>query len=157
MSTTLRVADGDWFILEETGTAEEIGGADKVSQDLADLYLTEYDVDRNWGSEFSLEKLGIKTPTEFKSMLNMRLNQSNQRMVNKQNNDLYLTSSEKISAFRAVAGYDALSQTGFFVSIANLEEGASVTQKGAVNFKPVSLRHVIPPPADISNKMPKDI
>jgi hypothetical protein len=155
MSITLRMADGDLYIDPETGRGEEISGADKADQDLADLYLTDYDSDRNWGSDLSVEKIGIvRSPDDFQTMLFLRLSQANQRILAKQSRDQYLTTGEQITGFSNVnVGFDPDSQNAYFLSVADLASGGQVEAGGEVTFKPVSLKHIVPPPADIVIKI----
>lgn len=151
------MADGDIFINPETGRGEIIGGAAKADQDIADCYLTEYDAARDWGSEINMSSLGtVLSPSEFKALLYMRLSQANQRILSKQGRDSNPTSGEMIQEFiRVEVGFDAEAQNAFFVSIAQLEDGSTVAQGGSTTFRPVSLKHIIPPPADITAKIVK--
>jgi hypothetical protein len=151
------MADGDFYIDEETGRGEVISGPDKADQDLADNYLTEYDVARNWGANLSLTSLGTNlTPREMKAMLFVQVSQANQRMLEKQSRDLYPTVGEMIVNFpRLEVAYDVDSQAVFFLTVANLDDGSIIQKGGSLVFKPVSLNHIIPPPTDIANNIIK--
>ena len=156
MSITLRMADGDIYLDSETGRAEIIDGPTKADQDLAECYLTEFNVQRRWGADLALEKLGDLTPATFKTMLFMRVTEANARMMEKQARDPNPTVGEMITGFTSVnIGYDPDTQAGYFVSVAQLEDGSTVQKGGSIDFRPVSLRHIVPPPTDISIRIVK--
>jgi hypothetical protein len=147
MSRTLRKADGDLFIDRETGRPEFITGPTKVDQELSDLYLTKYDDERDWGAEIQVESFQDVSIDQFRSVLFLRVQQANQRLLAKQGRDDYLAASEKITGFSSVEVYvDQENQTGLFISIVNVGDEALAKTIG-LDFKPQSLRHVFPPPA----------
>jgi len=152
MSRTLRKADGDLYIDRETGRPELITGPTKVDQELSDLYLSAYDIDRDWGSEVQLADFQNIRFEHFKATLFLRVQQANQRLLSKQSRDDTLSASEKITGFGGVEIYvDRESQSGLFISIVNVGDD-SLAKTIGLDFKPQSLRHVLPPPATLFSK-----
>jgi hypothetical protein len=153
MSNTLRKSNGDLYLDPETGRPDTIGGPDKVDQELADLYLSEYDSDRNWGSSLSLKQLGSSTSLEqARSVLFLRLQQANDRILAKQSSDPALTSDEKIYQFSDTDVFiDAVNQAVIFFSVADVG-GGTVEKTVAQSFKPTSLKHVLAPPEGIISR-----
>lgn len=149
MSTTLRKADGDLFINNETGRAEEVTGPDKVSQELFSLYSTQYDEARDWGTDLDLSKFKFSSPAEFRAIIFARVNEANKRMLLKQSQDRFLdVETESIRSFSKVdVSVDASEGTGFFFVVADVgDPETEVGQALAFSFKPMTSRHVLPPP-----------
>jgi hypothetical protein len=99
MSRTLKKADGDLYIDRETGRPEFVTGPSKVDQELADLYLTRYDAERDWGSEIQLENFLNIDISKLRAALFLRVQQANKRLLAKQGRDPALSNSEKIKSF----------------------------------------------------------
>jgi len=150
MGITLKKADGDLFLNPETGRPEEITGANKVDQELADLYLSTFDSVRNWGSSLTLAELGNSTALEqARSILFLRLQQANDRMLDKQSQDTTLTDEERITQFsESDVIIDYLNQAIIFLSVADVGSTTVVKTVGQ-SFKPTSLKHVVAPPMGI--------
>jgi hypothetical protein len=150
MGITLKKADGDLFLDPETGRPETITGASKVDQELADLYLSDLDTTRGWGSSLSLEQLsngGGTSLEQARAVLFLRLQQANDRIITKQAQDPMLTSDEQIQQFSETdVLIDAANQAIIFFSVADVGS-TSVTKTIGQSFKPTSLKHVIPPPS----------
>lgn len=147
MSVTLKMADGDLFINPETGRSEIISGPSKVDQELAELYLTDYDSYRNWGSELGMESfVGQLLPAQLQSMLYLRVSQANNRILLKQDNDPTLSPEEMITGFSRVdVDQDLANAAGYFLVAAEVGDNV-VFQTVKVDYRPTSLRHIIPPP-----------
>ena len=155
MSITLIKSSGDLYIDPETGRPEEVDGPSKVDQELADLYLSDYDVDRNWGSSFQLEQLGDVAGTleQSRMVLYLRLQQANERMLQKQENDDTLTLEETITEFSAAdVLMDVGEQAVIFFSVAEVGDDNTVEALIGHSFKATELDHVIPPPPGITSK-----
>ena len=149
MSRTLRKADGDLYINRETGRPEFVTGPSKVDQELADLYLTRYDQERDWGSELQLQDFQSIMMDQLKAALFLRVQQANQRLINKQRQDSALSESEKINGVGGVEVYvDRSTQTGLFVSVITVGTEALAKVIG-LDFKPTSLRQVVSPPTGV--------
>ena len=153
MSITLQKSDGDLFINQETGRPAVVSGPSKVDQELADLYLSDYDATRSWGSSLSLSQLSNSTSlTQARAVLFLRLQQANDRILTKQAQDGTLTSDETISQFSTVdVLIDTQSQAVIFFSVADV--GTTTVEKIlGQSLKATSLRQVVPPPAGIISK-----
>lgn len=149
MTITLKKSDGDLFLDPETGRPETVTGASKVDQELADLYLSNYDVTRNWGSSLSLSQLSSSSLEQARSILFLRLQQANDRILLKQSQDVRLTDDERISQFSdSDVLIDALNQAIIFLSVADVGDTTVVKTVGQ-SFKPTSLKHVVAPPMGI--------
>lgn len=153
MSITLRKADGDIFIDRETGRPDEITGATKADQELSDLYLSDYDATRAWGSALSISQFGGVTSLEqARSLLFLRLNQANDRIIAKQAQDTTLTAEERIQQFSATdVLIDTESQALIFFSVADVGD-SSVAKVIGQDFKATSMRQVLPPPVSITSR-----
>lgn len=152
MSITLRKSNGDLYLNPETGRPEIISGASKVDQELADLYLSDYDATRSWGSSLSLAQLGNNNNSlEYaRTILFLRLQQANERMLAKQSADSYITADEKISGFSmSDVLIDFAQQAIVFFSAADVGD-STVSKVIGQDFKPTSLMHVVAPPANIN-------
>ena len=152
MTITLKKSDGDLFLDPETGRPETVTGASKVDQELADLYLSDYDVTRNWGSSLSLAQLNSSSLEQARSILFLRLQQANDRILLKQSQDVRLTDDERISQFSdSDVLIDALNQAIIFLSVADVGDTTVVKTVGQ-SFKPTSLKHVVAPPMGIISR-----
>jgi hypothetical protein len=152
MTITLKKSDGDLFLDPETGRPETVTGASKVDQELADLYLSNYDVTRNWGSSLSLSQLSSSSLEQARSILFLRLQQANDRILLKQSQDVRLTDDERISQFSdSDVLIDALNQAIIFLSVADVGDTTVVKTVGQ-SFKPTSLKHVVAPPMGIISR-----
>jgi hypothetical protein len=154
MSITLRKANGDLFINQETGRPDTIDGPTKVDQEIADLYLSDYDSVRQWGSSFDLQQLSeVSTSLEQSRMvLFLRLQQANERIIQKQTNDPTLTPEEKITSFsQADVIMDLEQQAVIFYSVAEVGDTSVETLMGH-DFKPTELNHVSQPPVGLTPK-----
>lgn len=150
MSITLRKSNGDLYLDPETGRPEIITGPSKVDQELADLYLSKFDPARNWGSSLSLSQLGSNNNSlEYaRTVLFLRLQQANDRMLAKQSDDKELTSEEKITGFSmSEVLIDFENQAIIFFSAADVGS-YTVAKTIGQDFKPTSLMHVVAPPAN---------
>lgn len=149
MSITLQKSNGDLFLNAETGQGEIVIGPNKVSQELADLYLTDYDADRNWGSEFKMDQFTMSSMRQAQSILYLKLNQANARILNKQSEDPIMDDTERITTFSQTdVIMDAENQALLFYSVADLGL-VTVDQLIGISLKPTSLKHVIAPPPGI--------
>lgn len=146
MSRTLKKADGDLYIDRETGRPEFVTGPSKVDQELADLYLTRYDGERDWGSEIQLENFLDIDISKLRAALFLRVQQANKRLMAKQGRDPALSEAEKIKSFDGTQVFvDRETQAGLFISVANVGD-STVSKAIGLDFKPTSLRQVLPPP-----------
>jgi len=147
MGITLKKADGDLFLDPETGRPLVISGPSKVDQELADLYLSDLDTDRSWGSSLSLDKLNSTSLEQARAVLFVRLQQANDRILAKQSQDPTIEEDERISQFSSTdVLVDIQNQALIFFSVADVGD-TTVEKAMGQSFKPTSLKHVIPPPS----------
>ena len=149
MSITLQKSNGDLFLNAETGQGEIVNGPSKVSQELADLYLSDFDVERNWGSEFKMDQFALSSMRQAQSILYLKLNQANARILTKQSEDQIMDDTERITTFSQTdVVMDSENQALLFYSVADLGN-VTVDQLIGISVKPTSLKHVIAPPPGI--------
>lgn len=152
MSITLQKSNGDLYIDPETGRPQVVSGPTKVDQELADLYLSEYDVNRNWGSSLNLAQLGMSNSSmdQARNVMFIRLQQANDRIIAKQSADKSLDASETITGFSmSDVVIDYANQAVVFFSAADVG-GATSSALIGQSLKPTSLMQVIAPPANSS-------
>ncbi len=153
LSITLKKANGDLFLDVETGRPSVVSNASKTDQDLADLYLSSYDEDRNWGASLHLIDLPIASLMQAKAILFLRLQQANDRILAKQALDPTITPNEQIMNFsRANVLVDVQNQALIFFSVAELGDGSEIKKMIGQDFKQTSLKHILPPPVGITAK-----
>lgn len=154
MSVALKKADGDLFINPDSGRTEIVSGPTKVDQELFSLYTTDYDPARNWGSYLNIKYyVGVNSLAEFRAKLYSDLTTANNLILQKQSNDTALDDErEKIQKFSNVAVFvDPASQAAVFISEAQVGDPATTVGKTLfLDFKPLSIRHVVPPPISLS-------
>jgi len=152
MGITLRKSDGDLFIDPETGRPDEITGATKTDQDLTDLYLSNYDTTRAWGSSLSLSQMGgVISLEQARALLFLRLHQANERIMAKQAQDTTLTAEEKIQQFSTTdVMIDAINQAVIFFSVADVGD-ETVAKVIGQDFKATSTKHVLPSPVGLTS------
>jgi hypothetical protein len=154
MSITLKKSNGDLFLHPETGRAEIIEGASKVDQELADLYLSDYDSVRQWGASFDLRQLQEASTSieQARMILFLRLQQANDRILQKQANDPTLTFDEKITSFSQTdVIMDLKQQAVIFYSQAEVGD-TTVDSVMGHSFKATDLNHVHQPPVGLTPK-----
>jgi len=154
MSIVLRKSNGDLHIDEETGRGVLIDGPSKVAQELASVLLTFYNSDRDWGAQIQPDQFGsITSKAQSEALLFLRVNEAVRRLLSKQAEDRYLdVQFEQIQEIQEIiAKVHTPSQSGlFYVSVLVGEDSQAVASTIAINFKPVQLRHVIPPGPDFT-------
>jgi len=149
MSVALKKADGDLFI-NAAGRGEEVSGPTKVDQELFALYTTEYDARRNWGSKVhpSFFK-SVPSANHLRAAVFAEVQAANGRMLQKQTNDLYLDiETEAIRDFTDVSVFvDPASYNVLFLTAAAVGDPETIVGRQLfITFKPLSTRHVLPPP-----------
>jgi hypothetical protein len=149
MSVALKKSDGDLFI-NDAGRGEEVSGPTKVDQELFSLYTTEYDPARRWGSKLHPKFFKeMPSPAHLRAAVFSEVNAANDRIIKKQERDTYLdTEKELIRDFNYVDVFvDPSSLNVLFYSSASVGDPATeVGRQLVLSYKPISTRHVIPPP-----------
>lgn len=143
MTGTFRMADGDLFF-DVNGRLDVIEGVVKLSQDLAESLLTEFDVGRDYGSELHLVEtdpsfnISEQQVTSFVADAVERL-QELQRTNENTTRDEEIASIDQIEVFKN-------DQTEIVFGLAvTTTEGRTVASQNAIRSKPVSLDHLLPP------------
>lgn len=153
MSVTLKKASGDLYI-DVAGRSLEITGPAKTDQELASLYLTDYDAEREWGSEAKIELIGsYSSLNQFKTILRLKVQQANDRILSKQARDVTLTEEERINQFSRVdISIDPATASGVFVVVADVGDNSPLTKFIGLTFEPIELNQVLAPPLFITKK-----
>lgn len=98
MSYTFRVSNGDLY-LDAGGKVEVIEGSEKTNQDLADVQMTVYDEDTNWGSTI-LDMVGNTTQAlpGINGFITNAVLDAVELLQDYQRADQYATADERIDA-----------------------------------------------------------
>jgi hypothetical protein len=143
MATTFRMVDGDIFF-DVNGRLEAIEGFDKVSQDLAEVQLTNLDVDRDYGCELVL----VDASPSFnigESQVTTYVLDAVDRLRALQRSNRFTTLQEEISAIESIQVYKN-DQTEITYGLAVLTSaGPSLESSVSLSQKPVALNHLLPP------------
>jgi len=123
MSRTLKKRDGDIVLQNSNGRPFFIEGIHKLSQDVADALMTEYDPERKYGSQISnLEQLNSQSRAPGLGIINRGyiktlVRDALERLVAIQKNALgQLTSTEAIQTIGTIRVIQ-LSKTGYIFSV----------------------------------------
>jgi len=143
MTTTFRMADGD-ILFDVNGRLETIDGVVKLSQDLAEVLLTEFDVDRDFGSELHL----VETDPSFnisEQQVSSFVADAVERVQALQRSNENTTREEEIASIDQIE-VQRNKQTEILFGVAvSTTSGNTVASQAAIRSKPVSLRHQLPP------------
>jgi len=143
MTTTFRMVDGDLFF-DVNGRLDAIDGAVKLSQDLAEVLLTEFDVDRDFGSELHT----VETDPSFnisEQQVSAFVADAVERVQALQRSNENTTRDEEIAAIEQIE-VNKNKQTEILFGLAvSTTEGTTVASQTAIRSKPVRLRHQLPP------------
>lgn len=137
MSTTLRMADGDIFI-NSAGRAETVTGANKSSQDIAEVLLTPLDGLRDYGSE--LQDLNVPEPVRVfagRALISKKVDEAIQRLIRSQQRDTESTADERIDRINRLI-VEQINGTDFVFWVSVLLEDDTVLTDQLLG---VSLRH----------------
>lgn len=124
MSTTLMKRDGDLVVQSSNGRQVTIKGIQKLSQDVADCLMTEYDPERAYGSEISnLDQIN-SSRSEALGMINRGRIKSMVRDAVERLQQLQNTRLDQLDGYEAIKSIGAIrvirfSSTGyiFFVDV----------------------------------------
>lgn len=140
MSYTLAVADGDLDI-NAVGTTDLVQGRDKLSQDLAEILLSDYDAERDYGGK--LQTMSVTGPGA-KALVSSELQAITNRLKAMQSQDKTATVSERIAS---VPGIDVqqLQSTDFVFRIrVRTADANTVAVQDVLKYRPTSLAHIWP-------------
>lgn len=97
MSSTFYVFNGDIYLAEDSGRSYLVDGVDKCSQDIMESFYTDYDPERNIGSEISdIYSLPIMGKGVMTSFIKSKVADVIERLQLYQQVDPYITADEKI-------------------------------------------------------------
>lgn len=143
MANTFRMVDGDLFF-DVNGRLDSIEGFDKVSQDIAEVLLTNLDVSRDYGSELIL----VDSSPVFnigESQVTTYVLDAIDRLRALQRTNQFTTQQEEIAAVESIEVFkNDQTEITFGVSVLTtagpfIESGVNLAQK------PVALNHLLPP------------
>ena len=150
MARTFRMVDGDIFF-DVNGRLEYISGFDKVSQDIAEVLLTELDLDRDYGSELPL----VASDPSYnlsQQQVSSFVGDAVDRLRKLQRTNTTTTKSEEIASIDSIEVYQN-DQTEILFGLA-----VSTSDRNAVQStirmvpRPVSLNHLLPPSTTQQNQ-----
>jgi hypothetical protein len=137
------MVDGDLFF-DVNGRLDEVENFDKVSQDIAEVLLTHFDVDRDFGSELAL----IDTSPVFnisRSQVTSYVLDAIERLRTYQRTSAYTTAQEEIAAIEQIEVFQN-DQTEITFGLGVLTTaGPTVEATTRLDRTPVSLNHLLPP------------
>jgi hypothetical protein len=143
MAGTFRMIDGDIFF-DVNGRLEEIANFDKVSQDIAESLLTNFDIDRDYGSELVL----TDTSTQFnvtKNQVSSYVLDAIERLRSYQRTNQYTTAQEEIAAIEQIEVFQN-DQTEITFGLSVVTSAGPVIEAGTqLSRTPVSLNQLLPP------------
>jgi hypothetical protein len=126
------------------GRLEPIVGFEKVSQDIAEVLLTNYDVDRDYGSELGL--------TDASPVFNIAESQVSsyvldavERLRNLQRTNPTTTAQEEIASVDQIQVFKNDQTEVSFGLAVSTTFGPAVNSGVALRAKPVALNHLLPP------------
>ena len=150
MTTTFRMADGD-ILFDVNGRLETIDGVVKLSQDLAEVLLTEFDVDRDFGSELHL----VETDPAFnisEQQVTSFVSDAVERVQSLQRSNENTTRDEEIAAIDQIEVFKNKQTEILFGLAVSTTGGQTVASQTAIRSKPVSLKHQLPPSTSEQNQ-----
>lgn len=139
MSTTFYIQDGDIYLEEDSGKPYMIDGVDKCRQDMAQIYLTEYDNARNYGNELSdVASTPLATTGSVASMIRMKISEATDRLIAYQEIDPYVTTDEAISYIKEIKVFTLGNQTYLFYVRAYVKGSDELSEV----VLPISMKHL---------------
>lgn len=140
MSQTLAVANGDLDI-NALGSGDLIQGRDKASQDTAEILLSDYDAERDYGGK--LQTMSVPG-AGAKSIISTELQAIMRRLQNQQALDPAITAAEKIAS---VPGIDvqSINETDYLfrLQLRTADQG-TITMTDTVRYRRMQLSHTWP-------------
>ncbi len=139
MSKTLAIANGDLEI-NARGSVDLIEGRDKLSQDFAEILLSDFDATRNYGAKLS--NIVVATGAA-KSFVASELYNVVSRLQQHQQEDPNCTASERLSAVTKlnveVDGRDVYFEIGL-----QSQDRGTLTIKDGIRLRSTKLGHILP-------------
>ena len=142
MAATFKMVDGDLFF-DVNGRLEPIEGFAKVSQDIAEILLTVFDVDRDFGSELALTQADPAFNIGEAQVSSYVLD-AVERLRNLQRTNPTTTAEEEIASIDAIQVFKN-DQTEVTFGLAVSTTAGPQIQSSVDLRTPVSLNHLLPP------------
>lgn len=143
MAKTFKMVDGDVFF-DVNGRLDEIVDFQKVSQDLAEVLLTDLDVSRDFGSELNI----VSSDPSFnvsEQQVSSFVMDAVDRLRNLQRTNPTTTRQEEISAVETIRVHQNDQTEILFGLSIRLTSGPSLESRVRLAPKAVSLEHLLPP------------
>lgn len=143
MASTFRMVDGDIFF-DVNGRLQTIEGFDKVSQDIAEVLLTDFDVQRAFGSELPL----VASDPTFnvgEQQAASYISDSVERLRAIQRTNPTTTKEEEIAIVESIEVHKNDQTEILFGLAVRTTAGPSVESNVRLAPKPVRLDHLLPP------------
>jgi hypothetical protein len=143
MTKTFRMVDGDLHF-DINGRLEEIEGIQKLSQDVAEVLLTQLETGRDFGSELHVVEADPAFNISEQQVASF-VSDAVDRLQQLQRTNPNTTRAEEIAAIETIEVFKN-DQTEILFGLAlRTTEGSTVASEIAVRQRPVSLRHLMPP------------
>jgi len=143
MASTFRMVDGDLFF-DINGRLNQIEGFDKVSQDIAEILLTEFDPDRDYGSELALtDSSPVFNVSE--AQVSSYVLDAVERLRNLQRTNPTTTLQEEIASIDQIQVFKNDQTEVTFGLAVTTSAGPRIESGIALATKPVALNHLLPP------------
>jgi len=143
MATTFRMADGDLYF-DVNGRLEQIRDFDKVSQDIAEVLMTDLDVDRLYGSELPLVTSGPVVNVS-EAQVTTLVADAIERLRGFQATNLTTSLAEEIMSITQIQVFkNDQTEVTFGVEVTT-SAGGTISSAAAFAPKPVALNHILPP------------
>jgi hypothetical protein len=143
MASTFRMVDGDIFF-DVNGRLQSIEGFDKVSQDIAESLLTDFDVQRAYGCELNR----VVTDPAFnigEQQASSYVSDAIERLRQFQRTNSTTTAQEEISMVESIQVHKNDQTEILFGLAVRTTAGPSVESSVRLAPNPVRLDHLLPP------------
>jgi len=143
MAKTFKMVDGDLFF-DVNGRLDSIVDFEKVSQDIAEVLLTDLDLSRDFGSELNI----VASDPSFnisKQQVSSYVTDAVDRLRNLQRTNATTTRQEEIAVIETVEVHKNDQTEIIFGLAVRTTAGPSIDSSIRLAPKPVSLEHLLPP------------
>lgn len=143
MATTFRMADGDIYF-DVNGRLSKVEGFDKLSQDLAEVLLTDLDLGRDYGSELTSVTAGPVINVS-ETQVTSYVSDAVERLRTFQRSNPTTTIFEEIMSITQIQVFKNDQTEVTFGLEVTTSAGPSITSTAAFSPRPVALNHLLPP------------
>ena len=143
MASTFKMVDGDIFF-DVNGRLQSIEGFDKVSQDIAEVLLTDLDMQRDFGSELNL----VASDPSFnigEQQAASYVSDAIERLRSRQRTNTTTTREEEIAIVESIEVHKNDQTEILFGLAVRTTAGPSVESNVRLAPNPVRLDHLLPP------------